>query len=278
MSKAVLISGCSTGIGYAAAKDLQARGYRVFASARRSIDVERLKKEGFEAVQLDVSDSESIKQAVAHVLAETQGQLYALINNAGYGIFGALEDLDRQALREQFETNVFGLQELTNAVLPTMRQQGYGRIIHVSSIVGVISMGYMGAYSASKFAVEALADSQRLELHGSNIYISVIQPGPIETQFFSNAQNSYEQHVADKAQQSVHRHYYNKRVAEGADKKQAFALQTDAVVSKIVKAIESKQPKRDYQITLVAKLMPFVKRLLPRKLYDALMLKVMALK
>ncbi|MCG8434943.1 MAG: SDR family NAD(P)-dependent oxidoreductase, partial [Gammaproteobacteria bacterium] len=185
--KTILITGCSSGIGYTAAKELSARGYQVFAAARKSADVDRLKREGLTTLQLDLDDTASIEQALASTLEQTGGQLYALINNAAFAVPGAVEDLNRDAMRQQFETNVFGTMELTNRAIALMRRQGYGRIIMVSSILGRVSMPYRGAYNASKYALEGFCDTLRLELHKSGIRLSVINPGPIESRFRENA-------------------------------------------------------------------------------------------
>ena len=165
-AKPVLITGCSSGIGRCVARGLAARGYRVFATARRQEDVEHLRAEGFTSLQLDLEDSGSIAAAVDAVLAHTDGRLYALFNNGAYGQPGAVEDLSREVLRLQFETNLFGWHELTNRVLPVMRRQGYGRIIHNSSVLGFVALPFRGAYTASKYALEGLTDTLRLELHG----------------------------------------------------------------------------------------------------------------
>ncbi|MBY0446763.1 MAG: SDR family NAD(P)-dependent oxidoreductase, partial [Burkholderiales bacterium] len=166
----ILMSGCSSGIGYVTAHGLKAKGWRVFATARAPADVAQLKNEGFEALQLDVADSESIKACVAALLTKTGGRIDALFNNAGFAVPGAVEDLSREAMRHQFETNVFGAIELTNAVLPVMRKQGHGRIIFNGSVLGFAAMPYRGAYNASKFALEGFADTLRQEMMGSNIH------------------------------------------------------------------------------------------------------------
>lgn len=184
--KIILITGCSSGIGFDAVFSLRERGHRVIGSCRKIEDVQKLLDKGIEAVQLDVSDSSSIQSAFTEVLAKTEGRLDVLINNAGYGQAGALEDISRDVLRAQFETNVFGLVELTNLAIPVMRKQGYGRIINLSSILGVISMPFRGAYNASKYAVEGVSDTLRLELKSSGIDVITIEPGPIESRFRDN--------------------------------------------------------------------------------------------
>jgi len=169
-TRTILITGCSSGIGRCVARGLATRGYRVFATARRREDVEHLRAEGLAGLQLDLADSASIAAAVDEVLERTDGHLYALFNNGAYGQPGAVEDLSREVLRLQFETNLFGWHELTNRVLPVMRQQGYGRIIHNSSVLGFVALPFRGAYTASKYALEGLTDTLRLELRGSGIH------------------------------------------------------------------------------------------------------------
>ncbi len=202
----ILITGCSSGIGETTAYGLKERGYRVFASARQTKDVERLKAAGFEAVQLDLADSGSIQAAVEAVAEETGGTLDALFNNGAFGQPGAVEDLTRDILRFQFETNLFGTHELTNHVLPLMRRQGHGRILYNSSVLGFVAAKYRGAYNASKFALEGLVDTLRLELHGSNIHVVLIEPGPISSRFRDNAFRLFQQNI--DAEHSVHREAY----------------------------------------------------------------------
>ncbi len=186
-NKSILITGCSTGIGLCVAQGLQDRGYRVFATARKKDDVKKLQSLGLESLQLDLDDSQSIQTAVKEILNRTNGTLDALFNNGAYGQAGAVEDLSRDVLRQQFETNVFGWHELTNLVLPVMLKQGHGRIIQNSSVLGFVALKFRGAYSASKYAIEGLTDTLRQELSGTNIFISLVEPGPIESQFRKNS-------------------------------------------------------------------------------------------
>lgn len=186
-SQIIFITGCSTGIGLDAAQKLTIRGHRVIASCRKPSDVEHLNTLGLETILMDVADPISIQTGFENLLQKTNGQLDVLINNAGYGQIGALEDIPTTLLRQQFETNVFGLMEVTRLAIPIMRRQGHGRIINVSSILGFVSMPLRGAYNASKYAVEGLSDTLRLELKNANISVSCIQPGPIESQFRVNA-------------------------------------------------------------------------------------------
>ncbi|MFQ5486906.1 MAG: SDR family oxidoreductase [Gammaproteobacteria bacterium] len=261
--KTILITGCSSGIGLCVARGLRARGYRVFASARRAADVAGLEAEGLEAVRLDLDDSASISEAVAAVLERSGGRLDALFNNGAYGQPGALEDLSREALRRQFETNVFGWQELTNRVIPVMRRQGYGRIIHNSSVLGFVAMAYRGGYNASKYALEGLADTQRLELRGSGIQVSLIQPGPIASRFRANAYQAFQAWV--DAEASPHRDHYRAMIARltKAGPAVPFTLPPQAVLDKVIHALESRRPRIRYRVTVPTHAFAVLKRLLP---------------
>lgn len=276
MKKTILITGCSSGIGYAAANQLKQRGYRVFAAARKPADVDRLKNEGFESIQLDINDSESIKQALAQVLQLTQGQLDAVFNNAGYLQAGAVEDLTREMDRAQFETNVFGPMELIRQVLPIMRKQGHGRIIQNCSILGVITLPYCGAYNASKFALIGYSDTLRQELRGTPIHVSIINPGPITTKLRRNAYQHYEQSLEQK-QTGVHRHIYEKMKQSyfSPDKQDSSPSQSpDAVVKKLIHALESSHPKAHYYVGWSAEVMSILRRLLPDSALDWVLSKI----
>jgi NAD(P)-dependent dehydrogenase (short-subunit alcohol dehydrogenase family) len=269
----ILISGCSSGIGYATAHGLKADGWRVFATARDMADVVRLSDEGFEALQLDVADSLSIKQAVAAVLAKTGGRIDALFNNAGFGLPGAVEDLSRDAMRYQFETNVFGSIELTNAVLPVMRQQGHGRVIFNGSVLGFAAMPYRGAYNASKFALEGFADTLRQELKGSQIYTVLLQPGPITSRFRANAQQQFNRWI--DGGQSFHRPSYLAMQARLAKVGPAapFTLPAEAVLLAVRAALRARRPSARYQITTPTKVFWLLKKILPTRVLDYILLK-----
>jgi NAD(P)-dependent dehydrogenase (short-subunit alcohol dehydrogenase family) len=266
--KSILITGCSSGIGLCAARGLKARGYRVIASARKAGDIERLKAEGLEAVVLDLDDSESLRQAVQQTLAITGGTLDALFNNAAYGLQGAVEDLSREALRAQFETNFFGPHELVTLVLPIMRRQGKGRIIQTSSLLGLVALPYRGAYNSSKFALEGISDTLRLELRNTNIYVSLIEPGPILTRFRANAYEVFKRNI--NTENSIHRERYRvleqKLIKEGAVA--PFTLGPEAVLQKLIHALESPQPKIRYYVTVPTYLLVYFKRLLPDRVMD----------
>ena len=273
-SRTILITGCSSGIGRCVARGLKARGYRVFATARRAEDVEALASEGFESLRLDLDDSGSIAAAVDETLARTDGCLHALFNNGAYGQPGAVEDLSREVLRRQFETNLFGWHELTNRVLPVMRRQGYGRIIHNSSILGFMALPFRGAYTASKYALEGLTDTLRLELHGTGIHVSLIEPGPIESRFRQNAYAAYKRNL--DPQTSAYRSRYLKMEERLLKEGPAapFTLPPEAVLKKVIQALESRRPRARYYVTFPTHLFGVLKRLLTQEMLDRLLLKV----
>ena len=269
--KRVLITGCSSGIGLCLAEGLRQRGHRVLATARKSQDVEMLQAKGFEALLLDLSDSESIQRAVTEVLQRTDG-IDALINNGAYGQAGAVEDLSRDVLREQFETNLFGTMELTNRVIPSMRAQGKGRIIQISSILGLTAMPYRGAYNASKFALEAITDTLRLELTGSGIRISLIEPGPIVSRFRANSLAMFKRNI--DISRSAHRMHYE-RVLQRLEKTGPavpFTLPPEAVLRRVIHALEHPRPKIRYYVTFPTHLFALLRRILPYTWLDRVLL------
>ena len=265
---AILITGCSSGIGYHSAKVLSQRGWRVFASCRRLEDAMRLREEGLECLQLDVDDPASIQAGLDEVLERTGGRLDALFNNAGFGQPGAVEDISRQAMREQFETNLFGPWELTNAVLKIMRAQGHGRIVFNSSILGFAAMRWRGAYNASKFAMEGLCDTLRHELHGTDIHVSLVEPGPIESRFRPNALARFLKNVDIDG--SVHRDTYQKQLERLKKVGHAapFTLPATAVAEAVWQAISCRRPKARYPVTFPSKLYWLLRRWLPQRWYD----------
>lgn len=198
-ARTILITGCSSGIGHAAATTLKARGWRVFATVRKDADIMRLEGEGLEVFRLDYSEPTTISECVAGIADRTQGKLFALFNNGAYGQPGAVEDLSRAALTAQFEANVFGWHELTRACLRLMRSHGAGRIVNNSSVLGLTAMKWRGAYCASKFAIEALSDTMRLELRGTNIHVSLIEPGPIATRFVEHALEAFDRNIDEES-------------------------------------------------------------------------------
>lgn len=272
-TQSILITGCSSGIGLHAALTLSARGYQVFASARNMQDVIALQNKGLTAYQLDLTDMESISQTLAKVLEKTGGKLDFLFNNGAYGQPGALEDLPTQALKAQFETNVFGWHELTKQVIPVMRQQGHGRIIQCSSVLGFVSMAYRGAYNASKYAIEGLTDTLRLELKDANIAVVLLQPGPINTQFRANALTTFKENI--DIENSVHNAQYRQQLERLTSEKSnaPFTLEAIDVTKALIHALESKRPKLRYRITTPTKLFSLLKRILPARWLDHLLAK-----
>lgn len=269
--KTILITGCSSGIGYCVARGLQQRGYRVFATARRSESVAALNAEGLESLQLDLDDSASIKQAVEEILRRTDGRLYAVFNNGAFGLPGAVEDLSRDAIRAQFETNFFGWLELTNLLLPVMRKQGHGRIIKNSSILGFVAMPFRGAYNSTKFAIEGLSDTLRLELRDTDIHVSLVEPGPILSRFRANALAALQQHI--DVENSVHREHYQQVLTRLNKEGPAvpFTLPPEAVLKKVIHALESRKPRARYYVTFPTYLFAYLKRVLPTKTLDRLL-------
>lgn len=272
--RTILISGCSSGIGRCVALGLHERGYQVFAGVRKSADRAALEAAGLQTVQLDLDNSTSIRNAVAEVIQQTDGRLDALFNNGAFGQPGAVEDLSRQALREQFETNLFGTHELTCAVIPVMRRQGYGRIIQNSSLLGFVALKYRGAYIASKFALEGLSDTLRLELADANIQVSLIEPGPISSDFRANALRALRRHIDTNS--SAHREIYKSVLARLESKESdivPFTLGADAVLGKVIHALESRHAKPRYYVTQPAYMFGFLKRILPVRIMDWLLIK-----
>lgn len=271
MQESILITGCSSGIGLATAQLLQHSGYRVLATARKAADVEALQAKGLNAHRLDLDDSDSIRTAVDWALSETAGCLDAVFHNGAYGQAGALEDLSRAALREQFETNLFGWHELNTLVLPHMRKQGQGKLIFNSSVLGLVCFPFRGAYNASKFAIEAYADTLRLELHGTHIQVVLVEPGPIRSRFREHAYEAFYRHI--NPEQSVHQSSYQKmavRLQQAGDTTR-FTLGSDAVAEKVLKALRSRRPKHRYYVTVPTYLFAYLKRLLSSRALDALL-------
>ena len=268
LQKSILITGCSSGIGLACAREMKRRGWRVFASARRGEDLERLQNiEGVEAVELELSEQRSVAACADVVLGATNGQLDAMFNNAAFGQLGAVEDLSTDLLRRQFEINLFGTHDLTRRMIPGMRERGQGRIIQCSSVLGFVSAKYRGAYCASKFALEALSDSMRMELRGTGVHVSLIEPGPIRTKFVATAVEAFKQAIDIEG--SVHREPYKARLA-GLESggKQFFKLEPEAVAKKLVHACESKRPKPRYFVTMPTYSADIMRRVLPTRALD----------
>jgi len=269
----ILITGCSSGIGYHGAVTLKAAGYRVFATARKPEDVTALIAQGFESVQLDLNSTASITAAVTHISQLTDGKIDVLFNNGAYGQPGAVEDLPTDALRKQFEANVFGWHELTTQIIPLMRANGRGRIIQNSSVLGLVAMKYRGAYNASKFAIEGLTDTLRLELLDSPIKVSLIEPGPIVSQFRANALAAFQANI--DIDNSVHCEDYQQQISRlgKKDVSSQFTLGPEAVTKALIHAIESNKPKVRYYVTFPTYLFALLKRILPFRVLDKILAK-----
>ncbi|EGQ8028597.1 SDR family oxidoreductase [Vibrio vulnificus] len=271
MTKWVLITGCSSGIGYVCAHALQKEGFQVIASCRNLRDVERLQSEGLTCIQLDLADSNSISLAVQQALEISDGQLYGLFNNGAYGQPGALEDLPTDALRAQFESNFFGWHQLVREILPIMRKNKQGRIVQNSSVLGFAAMKYRGAYNASKFAIEGWSDTLRLELDGTNIHIAILEPGPIETRFRYNALQAFLQWI--DIENSPHRESYlaQKDRLENTNSKSRFVLPAESCIEPVLHALTSQKPKIRYRVTTPTKLFAVFKRILPTRWLDEIL-------
>lgn len=273
--RTILVTGCSTGIGWTCAKLLKAEGWNVHATARNSSDLKRLKSLGVHAHKMDYRDNGSIHSTFEAVVKQSGGQLDALFNNGAYGQPGAVEDVSTDVLREQFEANVFGWHELTRLCLPVMRNQGHGRVIFCSSILGIVAAPWRGAYNASKFAIEALASTLRLELNGTNIHISLIQPGPVDTRFSETALEKFLNNI--DIENSVHSEVYKQeleRLSKGAKSSTGrFTVSPEAIYKKLNHALNAKNPKANYPVTLPTHVTNLMKRFLPQNLIDWIVIK-----
>ncbi|WP_298911320.1 SDR family NAD(P)-dependent oxidoreductase [uncultured Aliiroseovarius sp.] len=269
--KSILITGCSSGIGHDAAYTLAKRGWRVFATCRKEEDCERLRNEGLESLRLDHADEASMDAAVTEVLSRTGGTLDALFNNGAYAIPGAVEDLPTDALRTIFETNFFGYHHLTRLILPVMRKQGHGRVIHNSSVLGFAAMPWRGAYVSSKFALEGLMDTLRLEMRGMPIDIILIEPGPVTTKIRQNAQPHFERWI--DWENSPRRNLYAKlreRLYDDSGDLDRFELPPSAVTKKLIHALEHPKPKPRYYVTTATYIAGIGRRLLSTRVGDRL--------
>ena len=270
--KNILITGCSSGIGYDTAHYLQNNGYKVYATARDAKDVESLKKEGLEAYKLDVTSSSEITKMLSIILSN-DAKIDAVFNNAGYGQPGAIEDITTEVLKEQFETNFFGLHELTRQTLSIMRKQGYGRIIQHSSVLGLIALRFRGAYNASKYAIEGLCDTLRLELINTNIYISTINTGPVNSDFRKNAIKMFKKNINYK--DSFWKKEYEMQLLSTQSKEDdIFTKESIVVIQNVVDALESKVPKPRYYNTLATYILAYLKRVLSTRTLDKILLKI----
>jgi short-subunit dehydrogenase len=265
----IVITGCSTGIGLATAKYLKDRFVDVYPTARKAEDVAMLRELGFEnAMQLDVTDSDQIAEVIRTVRAKA-GTIDAWFNNAGYGQMGAIEDVPTEVMRRQFEINVFGLHECTRQILPVMREQGHGKIIQHSSVLGLVSLPYRGIYNASKYAVEGLTDTLRLELKGTNIHAVLLDTGPIASHFRTSAIDTLRYVDTD----SIHAQLYRTHI-NGKAKRVPFGLEADAVAEVVYRILASQTPRPRYYITKATYLLGYAKRLLGTAWLDKLLLKI----
>lgn len=268
----IVITGCSSGIGYETAKFLYLMGWQVFACCRKAEDAERLRQEGLHhALVMDVCDSDSIAQAFADVQAATGGTLDALFSNAGYGQTGAVEDINREALRQQYETNVFGAWECVCHAMKIFRRQGYGRILVNSSILGFAAMPFRGAYNSSKFALEGMCDTLRHEVRGSRIFVSLVEPGPVATRFRPNALAKFREFV--DIDNSFHREFYQYQLNRLAKQGNAapFTVSAQACAAVCVKVLTANRPKARYLVTVPTIVYWYLKRILPTVVFDMIL-------
>lgn len=265
-AKKIFVTGCSTGIGLDTALYLKEKGYEVIASVRKDKDVKLLEEAGLECLVLDLLNEDNIVEVVEY-LNEKHPDLYGLVNNGAYGQPGAVEDLSREALREQFEVNVFGTHSLTMRLVPLFRKVGRGRIIQISSVLGFVSLPMRGAYNSSKHALEGLTDTMRMELLGSGIDVVLIEPGPIESDFRKNAYLAFEKWI--DAESSEHKSTYENVYGRlNSSEKAKFTLPARSVSTKIEKALSAKCPKVRYRITFPTHLMWLLKRVASSRWMD----------
>ena len=265
----VLITGCSTGIGRATAERLVAAGHTVYATARKVEDIEDLAAKGCKTMALDVTDEASMKAAVDAVEA-AEGAVGSLINNAGYSQSGAIETVDMDAVRRQFETNVFGLIRMTQLVLPGMRKAGRGRIVNISSMGANFTFPGGGIYHATKYAVEAISDALRFEVEAFGVDVVVIQPGAIKTEFDKAAVASLDAHGDDDNVYGEFNRHVGQATTDAYEKGPMKLLggQPDAVAKVIEKAITAKRPRTRYRVTPSATLLINQSHLMPDRVWD----------
>lgn len=270
----ILITGCSSGIGLQTALTLKENGIKVYASARNEEDVQKLKDLGFEALKIDVRNKEEISQALEYIL-KNDAKLDAVFNNAGFGQPGALEDVSVDVLKEQFETNVFGLHEVTVQSMKIFRKQGYGKIIQHSSVLGIISLKFRGAYNASKYAIEGLADTLRLELNGTKIFVSTINTGPVTSNFRNNAVKKFQKNI-DQENSAFKKEYETQLNARLNNDKDTtpFNLPATSVANVILEIMNTDNPKPRYYVTKATYILGFLKRILSTSLLDGILKKI----
>ena len=273
--RTILITGCSTGIGWACANALKDDTWDVHATARTPEDLAKLTANGINAYHLDYTDTKSIHDTFNAVIEKTDGRLDALFNNGAYGQPGAVEDLTTDVLRQQFEANFFGWHELTRLCLPIMRQQGHGRIVQCSSILGWVAAPWRGAYNASKFALEGLTNTMRMELAGTSIHVSLIEPGPVNTEFSKTALDYFHKHI--DIENSANHAEYQKQLArlkkQSRNAMSGFTVEPQAVYRKLHHALNAKKPKPHYPVTVPTHFMSIAQRILPQTMIDKIVMK-----
>ena len=267
----VFVTGCSSGIGLDVVKTLKENGYKVLASCRKPYDVDKLLQQNIDCIELDLAESDSIQSAMQDI--RKFGELYALVNNGAFGVPGAVEDLSREALQYQFETNVFGTHELTRECLKLILPRNEGRIIQISSILGGLCLPFRGAYNASKYALEGLSDTLRLELSDTDIHVSLIQPGPITSEFRANALTNFKRFI-DPDHSRFKQKYAGVEARLTSTEPIPFTLPAAAVTDAVMHALEAKQPKIRYRVTRPTKVLLPLKRLLPDRWMDKVVQKV----
>ncbi|HIF9383105.1 TPA: SDR family NAD(P)-dependent oxidoreductase [Photobacterium damselae] len=269
----ILITGCSSGIGFYCAKQLHQAGHQVVATCRTEHDHKTLQQLGISTVNMEMNDDISIEKGFAQALTLLNGKIDILFNNAAYGQPGALEDLPTEALKEQFATNFFGWHTLTRLTIRQMLKQKSGKIVQNSSVLGLVAMKYRGAYNASKFAIEGYTDTLRLELADTPIHISLIEPGPIESQFRATAKRYFERYI--NIEHSRHKLSYQQTLERlgNPSPSNRFTLQPDAVYQRLLSIIEAKQPKARYFVTQPTYIFAFLRRVLPSRLLDKIVSK-----
>jgi NAD(P)-dependent dehydrogenase (short-subunit alcohol dehydrogenase family) len=273
IARTILITGCSTGIGYVCAKGLKDRGWRVFATARKPEDIARLASEGLETFYLDYRDRDSVSACATEIATRTGGTLDALFNNGAYGQPGAVEDISREVLEEQFAANFFGWHQLTTLCLPLMRANGKGRIVQCSSVLGLAAMKWRGPYNSSKFAIEALSDTLRMELKGTGIDVITINPGPIESDFVKNARKAFEQNIdLSKSHYRAEFERQRQRLERGGNTR--FKLPATAVLDALIHALESPRPKIHYFVTTPTWIVAIAKRVLPERMLEKFLIAI----
>ena len=267
MTRTILITGCSSGIGWHCAIGMKARGWRVFATARKPEDLARLEAQGLEALYLDYAERQSVAACAAEVARRTGAKLDALFNNGAFGQPGAVEDLTREVLEAQFAANVFGWHQLTRECLPLMRANGGGRVVQCSSVLGLVALKWRGAYNASKFAIEALSDTLRLELRGSGIFVSLIEPGPITSKFVETSLKNFDANI-DETSSHYKDAYARQRARLGRGGSARYKLGPEAVLEKLIHAVEAPRPHARYHVTTPTRYMAIARRILPQRLLD----------